>query len=134
MKPSTAPFLASVFVAVCALAACSDDGASSTPSSDTTMPTTMTMPAAATGTAAAPDEIVIAGFAFSVPATVSPGDRITVRNDDTAEHTVTSDVAGAFDVEIAGGETATLTVPSTPGTYGFHCTYHPTMHAGLVVG
>ncbi|MDT2009277.1 copper-binding protein [Rhodococcus opacus] len=132
MKPSTAPLLASVFVAVCALTACSNDGATTTASTDMSM--TGTMPAAAPGAAAAANEIVIAGFAYSVPAAVSPGDRITVRNDDTAEHTVTSDAAGAFDVEIEGGGTATLTVPSTPGTYAFHCTYHPSMHAGLVVG
>ncbi|TQC47135.1 copper-binding protein [Rhodococcus sp. WS4] len=132
MKPSTTPLLASVFVAVCALTACSDDGATTTTSADMTMAGTTPAPGAAA--AAAPNEIVIAGFAFSVPATVSPGDRITVRNDDAAEHTVTADAAGAFDVEIEGGGTATLTVPSTPGTYPFHCTYHPAMHAALVVG
>ncbi|MGO4190138.1 cupredoxin domain-containing protein [Arthrobacter sp. YAF17] len=96
--------------------------------SSSTMPsTTQGMP----GSAAA--AITIKDFAFGNPLTVSPGATVTVTNQDTAEHTVTADQGQAFDVEVKGGGTATFTAPSQPGTYEFHCTYHPNMHGTLTV-
>ncbi|WP_211881311.1 cupredoxin domain-containing protein [Pseudarthrobacter albicanus] len=78
--------------------------------------------------------ISIKDFAFGDPITVSPGATVMVTNMDTAEHTVTADQGSAFDVEVKGsGGTATLTAPSKPGTYAFHCTYHPNMHGTLTV-
>ena len=53
---------------------------------------------------------------------------------DGASHTVTSDQGGVFDVKAdGGGGTVTLTAPTKPGTYPFHCTYHANMHGVLVV-
>jgi plastocyanin len=46
---------------------------------------------------------------------------------------VTADVGNAFNVEVDGKGTATFTAPSKPGTYAYHCTYHPMMHGQLVV-
>jgi plastocyanin len=78
-------------------------------------------------------DIVISSFAYTVPGSLSPGQQVTVVNKDSVEHTVTADANNAFDVEVAGGASATFTVPDTPGTYAFHCTYHPKMHGSLTV-
>jgi plastocyanin len=77
--------------------------------------------------------ITIASMSFGEPITVSPGAQITIKNDDSAEHSVTSDTAGKFDVEVEGKEQGTLTAPTEPGEYAFHCTYHPSMHGTLIV-
>lgn len=44
-----------------------------------------------------------------------PEHRSPFANNDAAEHSVTADTGDTFDVEIEGGETAMLTVPSAPG-------------------
>jgi plastocyanin len=72
-------------------------------------------------------------MSFGEPITVSPGAQVTIKNDDSAEHSVTSDTAGKFDVEVEGKEQGTLTAPTEPGEYAFHCKYHPSMHATLTV-
>ena len=77
--------------------------------------------------------ITIASMSFGDPITVSPGAQITIKNDDSAEHSVTSDTAGKFDVHVDGKEQGTLTAPTEPGEYAFHCVYHPSMHGTLIV-
>ena len=77
--------------------------------------------------------ITIANMSFGDPITVPPGAQITIKNDDSAEHSVTSDAAGKFDVEIDGKEQKTLAAPTEPGDYAFHCKYHPSMHGTLTV-
>ena len=52
---------------------------------------------------------------------------------DGAEHTVTADSGSAFNAEVSGKGTTTFTAPTQPGTYAFHCTYHPMMHGRLTV-
>jgi plastocyanin len=102
---------------------------------------TATLTASATGTAEATSgpaaagaaTITIASMSFGEPITVSPGAQVTIKNDDSAEHSVTSDTAGKFDVEVEGKEQGTLTAPTEPGEYAFHCKYHPSMHATLTV-
>jgi plastocyanin len=109
-------------------------------SSNTTQET-QTGTATATGTAEATSApaaasaatITIANMNFGEPITVPPGATITIKNDDSAEHSVTSDTAGKFDVEVEGKEQGTLTAPTEPGEYPFHCTYHPSMHGTLIV-
>ena len=93
---------------------------------------------AATGPSSAPSaavagQITITSFTFKTPATVKPGQKLTVTNSDSVEHTVTSDDGKSFDVTVAANGTATLTAPTKPGTYPFHCTVHPQMHGTLVV-
>ena len=83
------------------------------------------------GTAAA--TITIKGFAYGDPLTVTPGAAVTVTNMDSAAHTVTADAGSAFDVEAKGGGTATFTAPTNPGSYPYHCTFHPGMHGVLIV-
>jgi plastocyanin len=102
---------------------------------------TATMTASPTGTAEATNgpaaasaaTITIANMSFGEAITVPPGATITIKNDDSAEHSVTSDTAGKFDVEVEGKEQGTLTAPTEPGEYAFHCTYHPSMHGTLTV-
>jgi plastocyanin len=85
------------------------------------------------GTAAATATITIKDFAYGDPLTVAPGAAVTVTNMDAAAHTVTADEGSAFDAQVKGGGTATFTAPTKPGSYAYHCTYHPGMHGTLVV-
>ena len=127
-----------ILLAVFALAACGSDGDDSSGSAETAhggdhpmsgMPSmSMSMPAGA-----AQREIVISDFKYTLPGTFAPGEEVTVRNDDTAEHTVTADTGDLFDVEVEPGATATFTVPGQPGTFAFPCTYHPKMVGKLEV-
>jgi plastocyanin len=122
MTPRILALLASLLV----LAACSS-GTTSTPAPAAPSP-------ASTTAAASGPTISISGMKFTSPASVSPGATITVTNSDSAEHTVTADSGNAFDVEIDGNGIATFTAPTKPGTYAYHCTYHPSMHGQLIVG
>ncbi|MDH6290988.1 cupredoxin domain-containing protein [Rhodococcus sp. NM-2] len=131
----------SILLAVFVLAACGSDGDDSSGSAETAhggdhpmsgMPSmSMSMPAGA-GQAGG-QEILISDFKYTLPGTFAPGEEVTVRNDDTAEHTVTADTGDLFDVEVEPGATATFTVPGQPGTFAFHCTYHPNMVGTLEV-
>jgi plastocyanin len=99
-------------------------GSSSTPQS----PSTPAAPvAAATAT------ITIDNFQYTSPPSVSPGATVAVKNADSMEHSVTADSGNAFSVDIEGGRSATFTAPTTPGTYDYHCSYHPMMHGQLIV-
>ena len=78
--------------------------------------------------------IVISDFAYTVPVSVSPGQQVTIVNKDSANHTVTADANNVFDIRVSGGGgTETFTAPTAPGTYAFHCKYHPNMHGSLTV-
>ncbi|WP_179470218.1 cupredoxin domain-containing protein [Mycolicibacterium vinylchloridicum] len=124
MTPRISALLAGLLV----LTACS---AGSTPApSPTSSP-------AASPTAVQPASgpaITISGMTFTSPSAVAPGATITVTNSDSVEHSVTADTGNAFDVEVDGKGTATFTAPTQPGTYPYHCTYHPSMHGQLIVG
>ncbi|MRH89484.1 plastocyanin [Nocardia sp. SYP-A9097] len=78
------------------------------------------------------DQVTISNHMFQTPASVKAGATITVRNDDSDEHTVTA-TAGGFDTEVQGKQTVTFTAPTSPGSYDFYCKYHPSMKATLVV-
>lgn len=92
-------------------------------------------PGTTSGTVAAgAPAITIKDFEYGAPLTVAPGAVVTVTNMDSAGHTVTADQGQAFDVDVRGsGGTATFTAPSAPGSYPYHCTYHPNMHGTLTV-
>lgn len=117
---------AAILVAGCSQSVTEDSSATSaSPATSSPAAPSSSAPNAAT-------TITIDGFKFS-DVTVPPGAQVTVVNNDSAEHSVTSDTAGAFDVEVEGKKQATFTAPSQPGTYPFHCTYHPSMHGTLTV-
>lgn len=77
--------------------------------------------------------ITIDNFLFVSPPPVPAGATIEVKNADPAEHSVTADSGDAFNIEVDEGGTATFTAPSKPGSYPYHCSYHPMMHGTLVV-
>ncbi len=76
--------------------------------------------------------ITITDFAYSMTGTITPGSLISVTNNDKETHTVTAD-NGAFDVTVAGGQTATFAAPSEGGDYGFFCKFHGNMKGTLTV-
>jgi plastocyanin len=77
--------------------------------------------------------ITITNFAYQGPVSVSPGSTVTVKNEDSQAHTVTSDQAGLFDAVVPGGGNVVFTAPTTAGSYAYHCTYHSNMHGTLIV-
>jgi plastocyanin len=93
---------------------------------------------APTGTPAAGGEnaILIQNFAFS-PATltVKAGTAVTWTNRDGADHTITADPgapAGFGSGNLASGASYSFTFTS-PGTYTYHCSIHPSMKGTIVV-
>jgi plastocyanin len=127
--------LVGALAAVTAAAAC---GGSSSPRasapSDAGGPSPASS-AASAATAAGGTALAIAGYAYAPsPLTVAPGALISATNSDSAGHTVTSDTKGLFlGDDIGHGKTVTFKAPTTPGTYTFHCEYHPSMHGTLIV-
>jgi plastocyanin len=129
------------WAAMCLVAAVATACSGSDTSTKDTGTGTATATASPTGTAEATSApsaasaatITITNMNFGEPITVPPGAQITIKNDDSAEHSVTSDTAGKFDVEVDGKEQGTLTAPTEPGEYAYHCTYHPSMHGTLIV-
>ena len=99
--------------------------ATSSPSGEATKSSAPEASAAAT--------ITIANMSFGAPITVTGGAQVSVKNDDSVEHSVTSDTAGKFDMDVDGKEQGSFTAPTEPGEYAFHCTYHPSMHGTLIV-
>ncbi|MHC6219696.1 cupredoxin domain-containing protein [Arthrobacter sp. MMS24-S77] len=78
--------------------------------------------------------ITIKDFGYQGPVSVSPGAKVTVKNEDTQAHTITSDDGKAFDAAVdGGGGTGQFTAPTNPGSYPYHCAYHSNMHGTLVV-
>lgn len=134
------------------LGACGGGGQSASSGSGTSAVSTSSSsstasPAGPAGTSASSDDsssksaapaaavkISIKDFKYQVPISVKPGAKITVTNSDNVNHTVTSDKSGLFDVVTpSGGGDVTITAPTKPGKYPFHCKYHANMHGVLVV-
>jgi plastocyanin len=57
---------------------------------------------------------------------VKVGETVTVKNEDTAPHTVTAK-DGSFNADVPANGSATFTV-SKPGDHPYECTYHPGQH------
>ncbi len=97
-------------------------------------PATTASSASAGASAAAGEAIItIKDFAYEVPGSVKPGATVTVRNADSAPHTMTAKDKGGFDVEVKAVGTVTFEAPAEPGEYGIICTFHPQMSGTLVV-
>jgi plastocyanin len=107
--------------------------ATMTGSPTTTAQATGTTEAAEAPAPAGAATITIADMSFGDPVTVPPGAQITIKNDDSAEHSVTSQTAGQFDVHVDGNQQGMLTAPAEPGEYAFYCIYHPSMKGTLIV-
>ena len=77
--------------------------------------------------------ITIKSFKYSpTPLKVKAGSSITVRNEDGTDHTLTADDDKAFDTMSFQGE-KTITAPSEPGTYSYHCHIHDYMKGVIQV-
>jgi plastocyanin len=120
-------FLAAMAVVAALVTGCGGSGGS-TGASDTAAASE----SSPTEVAGAPT-LTIADMAFGQRLTVAPGTQINIANNDTVEHSVTSETKGAFDVHVDGGKKKTLTAPSHPGEYAFYCVYHPNMKGTLIV-
>ncbi len=125
--------LSSLWVLLILLGAGGCAGGSGSPASTSAPPPGPAYGAGPTAGTAAATTITIKDFAYGDPLTVAPGAAVTVTNMDAAAHTVTADEGSAFDAQVKGGGTATFTAPTKPGSYAYHCTYHPGMHGTLVV-
>lgn len=91
-------------------------------------------PSSSSASRAAGSEIVISNMSYEVPPSVSPGQQVTIVNNDSANHTVTADENNLFDIRVSGGGgSAAFAAPTTPGSYPFHCKYHANMHGVLTV-
>ena len=79
-------------------------------------------------------QVQIMNFSFHPsPITVAPGAQLQIVNRDGTTHTFTA-ANGAFDTgDIAGGATVTITAPTKPGTYAYHCNIHQYMQGVLKV-
>ncbi|GAA2740622.1 hypothetical protein GCM10010440_08440 [Kitasatospora cinereorecta] len=79
--------------------------------------------------------VIIKDFAFHPSTfTVAPGAKVTVTNQDSTAHTLTSTTSGAFDTgTLAPGQSTSITAPAKSGPYPFKCTIHPNMTGTLTV-
>lgn len=92
---------------------------------------TTSAPAAGTNVATEPNTVLIKNFSFDPGILrVKVGTTVTWINEDTASHTVKSDVFVSGN--IGQGEKFTFTF-SAPGTYNYSCGIHPTMTGQIVV-
>ena len=79
------------------------------------------------------NNVSIKNFAFSVSTlTVNSGTTVTWTNNDGTTHTVTADDNSFDSNDIAPGKTYSKTF-SSAGTYAYHCKYHSSMTASVVV-
>jgi plastocyanin len=65
--------------------------------------------------------------------TVSVGTTVTWTNTGAVAHTVTSDDGASFDSGSLDPQAAFSFTPDTPGTFTYHCTFHPWMTGALTV-
>jgi plastocyanin len=126
-----------VCVTIClsaAIAACGSESSYTTSEGDSGTATATASPESTSSTTeTSGPTITMANMSFGDPITVAPGATITLKNDDSAEHSVTSETEGTFDVHVDAGEQGTLTAPTEPGEYPFYCVYHPSMKSTLIV-
>ncbi len=126
-------FLAAIAFSVALATACGNSGSTKETTDTATATSSGTATSKNSPTATAGAMITIENMAFGQPLTVAPGVEIAIANNDSVEHSVTSDTAGAFDVDVDGKEKGTLIAPTQPGEYPFHCSYHPSMKGTVTV-
>jgi plastocyanin len=78
--------------------------------------------------------VIIEGFRFVPDAvSVSAGDTVRWTNNDSADHTSTSDGPGWDSGPIVPG-TSFRHEFTSPGTFAYHCALHPSMTGTVTVG
>ena len=140
IKPGPFAIVAALIVGLTGCGTSATTGSGDTTSSTSSpSPTTLAMSTppeaspSANASAAEPVLITIKDFKYTIPASVAPGAAVTVKNEDSEAHTVTSATAGAFAVNVTSGGTATFKAPTKPGVYKLICTFHGNMMGTLVV-
>jgi len=84
------------------------------------------------GGANAAAEILISGFSFGEPITVSVGQTLVIHNEDAVGHTWTSD-DGLFDSGTLGLDEEYTTSLDESGEFAFFCRIHPSMVGSITV-
>jgi plastocyanin len=99
----------------------------------TTVPPT-TMAAPTTTVSPPPVAVTIQAFLFSPASVEVPrGTTVTWTNQDSAPHTVVSDMTQEFASPTLGmGQSFSFTFTKA-GSYPYHCSIHPTMHGNVIV-
>jgi plastocyanin len=131
----TAPVLATAALTL-AVAGCGGGSKSDTTSSAGSAPaTTSTAVASAKPKQAAAARVSVKNFDFApTTLTVKAGSKVTWKNGDATNHTVTFNGGGAPSSvdNLAEGASVSRTFPKA-GTYSYVCTFHPNMKAKVVV-
>jgi plastocyanin len=129
MRRPIIPALA--MAAVLAVAAC---GGGTTPAPSQAASSPAGAPSAGQSAAATGTNVDIKNFAFS-PATVTTtaGGKVTWKNGDSVNHTVTFDDGSVDSNNIAQNATFEHTF-ATAGTFAYHCKIHPNMKGTITVG
>ena len=118
-------------LAALSLAACGSDDSGSDSTADVSaepsQPQEAETETAPSGEAPRSAKVEIAGFAYSPQTvTVAAGGKVTWRNEDADDHTVTLD-DGSFDSgDLAEGKLKSESFKS-PGSFAYHCEIHPEM-------
>lgn len=141
MGPRYRHLVTPALLAALALGGCGGGGSTSSSAANTSSSAASTSsPAASTPAASAPAEptsgpekVAIKDFEYD-PKTldVQAGAKVSWTNEDVANHTVTFDDGS----ENLGSQSKDKTVSFTfkkPGTYAYHCDFHPNMHGTVVV-
>jgi len=82
---------------------------------------------------AATATVDISSFKYMpVTVTVREGGRVRWTNSDAADHTATADDR-SFDTQTIDKGAARMVAFTTPGTFAYHCDFHPFMKATVVV-
>jgi plastocyanin len=84
--------------------------------------------------AAGGETIEISNFAYSpASVTVKVGTTITFKNEESVEHTATSNTEGIFDTgSLSKGQSMRVKMNKV-GTFSFHCSFHAFMHGVVKV-
>ncbi len=116
-----------------AVAGCGGDDAAA-PSPPTAAAAASATPAPASSPTAGAEKVAIKDFDYAPgKLEVAKGTRVTWTNADAANHTVTFDAGTQKSLgNQAKGKAVSFTF-TKPGTFAYHCDYHPNMHGTVVV-
>lgn len=67
------------------------------------------------------------------PTTVTAGQTVSWKNNDSAVHQMVQDTPGFSSTSVSAGQSTTAIALSTRGTLTYHCSIHPTMVGTIVV-
>jgi plastocyanin len=95
--------------------------------------TSTTTPSSSTTTPSSGNSVTIQNFAFNPASlTVTKGTQVTWTNNDSTNHTITSDSGAFASDQVAPGGTFSFTF-NDAGTFPYHCSIHTSMKATVIV-